>query len=141
MSEAYRGRRSGRSAAFRISSPAASALAELDVRGRPRPLVARARPSLIDEYRLYLHHRWMERCTNASALTREIEKLGYRGDVNTVRRRLRPYRTGVIPRDAPVPQLTVYRVTDWIMRRPEQLTDIERKCLDDLCERGREELQ
>ncbi len=166
-------------------SPAASALAELDIHGRPRPLVARTRerhqqiheriergdslraiarelhlsrgtvlrfaqaagveellvaathrPSLIDDYRLYLHHRWMEGCTNASALTREIQNLGYRGDVNTVRRHLRPYRTGVIPTDAPLPQLTVRRVTDWIMRRPEQLMDIERKCLDDLCVRS-----
>ncbi|GHH63365.1 transposase [Streptomyces umbrinus] len=41
------------------------------------------RPSMVDDYRLYLHHRWMEGCTNAAALTREIQQLGYRGDVNT----------------------------------------------------------
>ncbi|MDX3452085.1 hypothetical protein PV396_09025 [Streptomyces sp. ME02-8801-2C] len=86
---------------------------------------------MIDDYRLYLHHRWMEGCTNAAALTREIQQLGHRGDINTVRRHLRPYRTGTIPADAPLPQLTVRRVTDWIMRRPEQLTDTERKCLDE----------
>ncbi|MEV1069822.1 transposase [Streptomyces sp. NPDC050263] len=77
----------------------------------------------------------MEGCTNAAALTREIQRLGYRGDVNTVRRHLRPYRTGTIPADALMPHLTVRRVTDWIMRRPEQLTDTERTCLDELCER------
>nr|WP_262705545.1 ISL3 family transposase [Streptomyces sp. NEAU-383] len=158
---------------------------ELDVHGRPRPLVARTRerhqqiheriergdslraiarelhlsrgtvlrfaraadveqllvaathrPSAIDDYRLYLHHRWMEGCTNAAALTREIQQLGYRGDINTVRRHLRPYRTGTIPTDAPLPHLTVRRVTDWIMRRPEHLTDTGRKCLDELCERS-----
>ncbi|MFD3998763.1 ISL3 family transposase [Streptomyces sp. NPDC058583] len=159
--------------------------AELDIHGRPRPLVARTRerhqqiheriergdslrtiardlqlsrgtvnrfaraadvdelllaaihrPTLIDDYRHYLHHRWMEGCTNASALTREIQRLGYRGDVNTVRRHLKPYRNGAIPATAPLPQLTVRRVTDWIMRRPEHLTDVERKELDELCERN-----
>ncbi|MGW7704780.1 ISL3 family transposase, partial [Kitasatospora sp. NPDC054768] len=158
---------------------------ELDVHGRPRPLVARTRerhqqiheriergyslraiarelhlsrgtvlrfaraadveqllvaathrPSVIDDYRRYLHHRWMEGCTNASALTREIRQLGYRGDVNTVQRHLRLYRTGAIPVQAPLPHLTVRRVTDWIMRRPERLDDTERKCLDELCERN-----
>ncbi|MGW0940136.1 ISL3 family transposase [Streptomyces sp. NPDC002666] len=91
---------------------------------------------LIDDYRLYLHHRWMEGCTNASALTREIQRLGYRGDVNTVRRHLKPYRNGAIPVTAPLPHLTVRRVTDWIMRRPEHLTGVERKGLDKLCERN-----
>ncbi|WP_185842112.1 transposase [Streptomyces sp. WAC 06725] len=162
-----------------------AAQAELDIHGRPRPLVARTREhhqqiherierggslraiarelrlsrgtvlrfaraagveellagavhrlSKIDDYRLYLHHRWMEGCTNAAALTREIQLLGYRGNVNTVRRHLPPYRTGAIPTDAPLPQLTVRRVTNWIMRKPEQLTDTERKCLDDLRERS-----
>ncbi|MGW7099669.1 hypothetical protein [Streptomyces sp. NPDC054838] len=78
----------------------------------------------------------MEGCTNASALTREIQRLGYRGDVNTVRRYLKPYRNGAIPVTAPLPHLTVRRVTDWIMRRPEHLTDVERKGLDELCERN-----
>ncbi|MFC8366865.1 MULTISPECIES: hypothetical protein [unclassified Streptomyces] len=49
---------------------------------------------------------------------------------------LRPYRTGTIPADAPLPHLTVRRVTDWIMCRPEHLTETERKCLDGLCERN-----
>ncbi|MFD4561650.1 transposase [Streptomyces sp. NPDC058469] len=78
----------------------------------------------------------MEGCTYSAALTREIQQIGYRGDVNTVRRHLRPYRTGAIPADAPLPHVTVRRVTDWIMRRPEQLTDTEHKCLDELCERS-----
>ncbi|MGW0672987.1 ISL3 family transposase [Streptomyces sp. NPDC002746] len=94
------------------------------------------RPTLIDDYRAYLHHRWMEGCTNAAALTREIRQLGYRGDVNTVRRHLKPYRNGAIPATAPLPRLTVRKVTDWIMRRPECLTDVERKGLDELCERN-----
>ncbi|MFD8755689.1 ISL3 family transposase [Kitasatospora sp. NPDC059577] len=164
---------------------AAASSNELDVHGRPRPLVARTRerhqqiheriergdslraiarelhlsrgtvlrfaraanveqlliaathrPSVIDDYRRYLHHRWMEGCTNPAALTREIQQLGYRGDVNTVQRHLRPYRTGAVPLEAPLPHLTVRRVTDWIMRRPERLDDTERKCLEELCERS-----
>ncbi|MFE7268325.1 transposase [Streptomyces sp. NPDC057592] len=157
--------------------------AELDIHGRPWPLVARARerhqqvheriergdslraiardlhlsrgtvnrfaraadvtellfaathrPTLIDDYRLYLHHRWMEGCTNASALAREIQQLGYRGDVSAVRRHLKPYRNGTIPQTAPLPHMTVRRVTGWITRGPEHLTDTERRCLAELCE-------
>ncbi|MGW8329340.1 ISL3 family transposase [Streptomyces sp. NPDC055897] len=158
---------------------------ELDIHGRPRPLVARTRerhrqihermdrgdslraiardlhlsrgtvtrfahavgveellvaavnrPTLVDDYRHYLHHRWMEGCTNAAALTREIQRLGYRGDINTVRRHLKPYRDGEIPITAPSPHLSVRSVTDWIMRRPEHLTDVESKGLDELCGRN-----
>jgi hypothetical protein len=58
------------------------------------------------------------------------------GNVSTVRRHLRPYRTGAIPTDVPLPHLTVRRVTNWIMRRPERLTDTERKCLTEQCERS-----
>ncbi|MFJ1722437.1 transposase [Streptomyces sp. NPDC086796] len=92
------------------------------------------RPTLIDDYRLCLHLRWMEGCTNASALAREIQQLGYRGDVNTVRRHLKPYRNGTIPQTAPLPHMIVRRVTGWITRRPEHLTDTERKYLTELCE-------
>ncbi|MFE6268261.1 hypothetical protein ACFVQ9_05650 [Streptomyces goshikiensis] len=78
----------------------------------------------------------MQGRTNASAPTREIQRLGYRGDINTVRRHLKPYRDGAIPATAPSPHLTVRRVTDWIMRRPEHLTNLEQKGLDELCERN-----
>ncbi|MFH9044897.1 transposase [Streptomyces sp. NPDC017966] len=37
---------------------------------------------------------------------------------------------------ATAPHLTVRRVTDWIMRRPEHLTETDRTCLDELCERS-----
>ncbi|MFD9632209.1 hypothetical protein [Streptomyces violascens] len=99
-------------------------------------LIAPHRPSLIDDYRLYLHQCWLEGCTNASALARRTQQLGYRGDINTVRRHLRPHHTEAIPADTPLPQLTVRHVTDWIMSRPEQLTAPERKRLNDLCDRS-----
>jgi hypothetical protein len=88
-------------------------------------VAATNRPSVTDDHRLHPHHRWMDGCTNAAALTREIQRLDHRGDINTVRRLLRPCRTGTIPTDAPPAHLTVRRVTDWITRR-----------LDELCERG-----
>ncbi|MFF3662784.1 hypothetical protein [Streptomyces olivochromogenes] len=69
---------------------------------------------MIDDYRFYLHHRWMEGCTNTAALTRDIQQLGYRSDVNTARRYLRPYRTGTVPADLSLPHPTVRRVADWI---------------------------
>nr|WSX54109.1 hypothetical protein OG409_37475 [Streptomyces sp. NBC_00974] len=37
-------------------------------------------------------------------------------------RHLKPYRSGAILTTAPSPHLTVRRVTDWILRRPEHLT-------------------
>ncbi|WP_327072183.1 transposase [Kitasatospora purpeofusca] len=77
---------------------------ELDIHGRPRPLVARTREP----------HR-------------QIDERMDRGDINTVRRHLKPYRNGKIPTTAPLPHPSVRSVTDWIMRRPEHLTDIERK--------------
>ncbi|MFF8618922.1 transposase [Streptomyces sp. NPDC015350] len=83
-----------------------------------------------------MHHRWMEGCTNASAPAQEIQQLGHRGDVNTVRRHLKPYRNGTIPQTAPLPHMTVRRVADWIMRRPERLTDTEHKYLTELCKRS-----
>ncbi|WP_416967865.1 transposase [Streptomyces sp. 4F14] len=94
------------------------------------------RPSAVDDHRLCLHRRWTEGCTRAAALTREIQQLGHRGDVSTVRRHLRLYRAGTIPTDAPLPQPTVRRVTDWIMRRPGHLTETGRQCLGELCERS-----
>lgn len=39
-----------------------------------------------------------EGCTNASALTREMQQLGYRGNVSTLCLRLKPYRNGTTAR-------------------------------------------
>ncbi len=36
-------------------------------------------PSILDPYRAYLHHRWLEGCENAAQLWREIHAAGYRG--------------------------------------------------------------
>ena len=36
-------------------------------------------PSMLDPYRAYLHHRWMEGCENAAQVWREIRAAGYGG--------------------------------------------------------------
>lgn len=54
--------------------------------------------------------------------------------------RLRPYRTGTIPADAPLLRPTVRRVTDWIMYRPEHLTETGRERFDRLRESRSEHL-
>jgi len=35
------------------------------------------RPSLIDDYRLYLHHRWIEGCTNDAFIDRDLAQVDY----------------------------------------------------------------
>lgn len=56
--------------------------------------------SILDPYIPYIHRRWAEGCDNAIQLWREIEALGYGGEVAMVRRyarRLRARLTGSTP--------------------------------------------
>ena len=83
------------------------------------------RASLLDEFKPYLHQRWAEGCTDAARLAEEISTQGYRGSDQTVRRYLRPFRTGrPIPPPRPAAP-TVREVTGWIMRRPDRLDEEE----------------
>ena len=83
------------------------------------------RASLLDEFKPYLHQRWAEGCTDAARLAEEITAQGYRGSDQTVRRYLRPFRTGrPIPPPRPAAP-TVREVTGWIMRRPDRLDEEE----------------
>lgn len=45
----------------------------------PERATYRLAPSMLDPYRVYLHHRWLEGCENAAQLWREICAAGYRG--------------------------------------------------------------
>ena len=43
------------------------------------------RPSILDEYKPYLHQRWNEGCTNVIQLHAELKERGYQGSYGTVR--------------------------------------------------------
>jgi hypothetical protein len=72
------------------------------------------RPSILDSFKPYLHQRWMQGCTSASQLFREIREHGYAGSLGTVIAYLRPFRAaagGAPP--ARLPPAKVRHVTGW----------------------------
>jgi hypothetical protein len=72
------------------------------------------RPSILDSFKPYLHQRWMQGCTSASQLFREIREHGYAGSLGTVIAYLRPFRAaagGAPPARLPPPK--VRHVTGW----------------------------
>ncbi len=81
------------------------------------------RPSVLDDYKPYLHERWNAGATNASALYREIIEQGYRGRQVTVAAYLAPFRTlaSAPPVAAIVPK--VRHVVSWMLRHPDDLDD------------------
>ncbi|MGW6332160.1 ISL3 family transposase [Nocardia rhamnosiphila] len=88
------------------------------------------RPSLLEEFKPYLHQRWNEGCTNATQLFGEIQKLGYHGSMKTLLNYLQPFRTtGHIPRPAPKPP-SVRRVVSWIMSDPDRIDPHDQQRLD-----------
>jgi len=79
------------------------------------------RASVLEGFTDWLHQRWKQGCTDAAQLTKELKAQGYSGSDQTVRRYLRPFRSGrPTPPPRPTPP-TVREVTGWIMRRPEAL--------------------
>ncbi|MDF3311002.1 ISL3 family transposase [Rhodococcus sp. T2V] len=92
--------------------------------------------SLLDEYAPYLRERAASGCVDAAVLTREITELGYRGSTKTLRRFLQPLRTAhtAPPSKPAVP--SVRRVTGWLTRRPDRLTDEDRAGRDALLARS-----
>jgi transposase len=78
------------------------------------------RPSILDQFRPYLHRRWREGATNASDLFREIRQQGYAGSLGTVIAYLRPFRhLGLPPATPPPPK--VRDITGWLLRHPDSL--------------------
>lgn len=82
-----------------------------------------SRPSLLDEYKPYLHQRFNSGCADATILTAEIRAQGYRGSERTVYRYIQPFRPNLKAPAAPPAKPKIRHVTGWIMRDPDNLTD------------------
>jgi transposase len=98
-------------------------------------LLAKARgrrPSVLDEFRPYLHQRWNAGCTNVLQLHAEIKAAGYRGSYATVRNYLQQFRAlGAAPPATHAPPKT-RQVASWILRDPAALGDDEQVRLKDM---------
>jgi transposase len=89
------------------------------------------RSTLIDAFMPYLKKRWEEGCVNAATLYAEITAQGFRGSTQTVRRHLQHWRIAGAPSESR-PAVTPRKVTGWIMRRPDELSDDERHQLQQI---------
>lgn len=84
------------------------------------------RPSVLDEFKPYLHERFNTGLTNVSALLREIREQGYRGSRGTVADYLAPFRTVGA---APAPKSAapkVRHIASWMLHHPDNLDDEQR---------------
>ena len=87
------------------------------------------RPSLLDEYKPYLHQRWNQGCTNVRQLHAELRERGYRGSYGTIRGYVQPFRDlGAAPPAEPAPPKT-RDVARWILADPKHLDDTEKSAL------------
>ncbi len=86
-----------------------------------------SRPSVLDRFKPYLNQRWNEGCHEAKQLHAELQALGWKGSVQTVRRYVHAFRS--TPGAAPAKAPTVLappkprRVAGWIMTDPDNLSD------------------
>jgi len=93
------------------------------------------RPSLLDEYKPYLHQRWNEGCTNVRQLHAELRDRGYRGGYGTTRDYVQPFRElGAAPPAVPAPP-KARDVASWILSDPDHLDDEKKAKLGQI--RGR----
>lgn len=79
------------------------------------------RPSVLDEFKPYLHERFNAGVHNASILFREISAQGYRGARGTVAAYLAPFRAldAAPPPKQAVPK--VRPIASWLLRHPDEL--------------------
>ncbi|MGW4523374.1 hypothetical protein [Amycolatopsis sp. NPDC004378] len=90
------------------------------------------RSNLLDPFKPYLHQRWAEGVIEAAQLTKEISAQGFAGSEQTVRRYLHPFREMLTPPPAPSVVPKVRQVTGWLLRRPDDLDDDEKRQLADI---------
>jgi transposase len=79
------------------------------------------RPSILDQFKPYLHQRWRDGATCASDLFREIRQQGYAGSQGTVIAYLRPFRQYDTAPPAIPPPPKVRDITSWLLRYPDCL--------------------
>ncbi len=98
-------------------------------------LLAKARgrrPSVLDDFKPYLHQRWNAGTTNVLQLHAEIKAAGYQGSYAVVRAYLQPFRAlGAAPPPVPAPPKARH-VASWILRDPASLDDDEQARLKDV---------
>jgi hypothetical protein len=88
------------------------------------------RPSLLDEFKPYLHERWNAGCTNAAVLFSEITARGYGGRPSVLRHYLHQFRTTTRVPPPPRTPPSVRRVVSWIMTDPTALDPADQRRLD-----------
>jgi transposase len=87
------------------------------------------RPSLLDDYKPYLHQRWNEGCANVRQLHAELKQRGYQGSYGTIRDYVLPFReAGAAPPAVPGPP-KARDLASWILRHPDNLHDDEKEKL------------
>ncbi|MFD9270557.1 ISL3 family transposase [Streptomyces goshikiensis] len=84
----------------------------------------------INRFKPYLQQRFREGATNAAALFREIRERGYRGSRVVVTKYIATLRAGTAAPEPRQPIPSPRRITTWIMRRPDSLTDTQREQLN-----------
>ncbi|MGW7031463.1 ISL3 family transposase [Streptomyces xanthophaeus] len=84
----------------------------------------------INRFKPYLQQRFREGETNAAGLFREIRDRGYRGSRVVVTKYIATLRAGTAAPEPRKPVPSPRRITTWIMRRPDSLTDSQREQLN-----------
>jgi transposase len=87
------------------------------------------RPSILDEHVDYLHRRFNDGVTNATALFDEIRARGYRGSAATLRTYLQPLRAANPLPPAPSRPPKIRRITTGLLRHPDKLHPNDRSDL------------
>ncbi|MFJ9344750.1 ISL3 family transposase [Streptomyces sp. NPDC101733] len=88
----------------------------------------------VNRFKPYLQQRFREGATNAAALFREIRERGYRGSRVVVTKYIATLRAGTATPEPRRPIPSPRRITTWIMRRPDSLSDSQREQLDRILE-------
>ncbi|MEU6300509.1 transposase [Streptomyces erythrochromogenes] len=90
------------------------------------------RTELLTPFHSYLQACFLNGCTDASRLFREVHERGFGGTVQTVRRYVATLRDSTaIPAPAPIPSPRA--ITSWIMRRCESLSEDDKVRLSEVC--------